>query len=432
MLQSALATSVTRVQHGIQSILSVVIAAVVAYAFGALDSLGNALLASYLSDALGGACAIGELGVFLVAGTAEAEGFAMAQPAHFPGGKALEIAAAKVAFCPGALARERKLVVTEASLGDVSVVVSRHASGAVNFGLADKRKREAFYAAHPKGVAAEAPVLRVDEPPSPKADDDWVEVPGGEEAPRRDFFDRAGEGPTLDRGEENPLEVQGKRLWGLLRTKVAEQVSTRVEAATHYEKTLRSQRRRSSIEDLALEALDFGRSLNDAAGEIYEDQSARALALAKKTARDTLTSALDAALDDDEESQERTMPPIRVAVAGPVAVERLRLALISADGTALLDPPLAFEACRVVVEAADDDAHPAVVLRGVLKALLRRCLDDLIEHRPEDARRLAVALGEEAKKEAASLAQAKIAEHFPKTSAKLKKRSPPPAKSTAL
>ena len=50
----------------------------------------------------------------------------------------------------------------------------------------------------------------------------------------------------------------------------------------------------------------------------------------------------------------------------------------------------------------------------------------------EDARRLAVALGEEAKKEAASLAQAKIAEHFPKTSAKLKKRSPPPAKSTAL
>ena len=72
------------------------------------------------------------------------------------------------------------------------------------------------------------------------------------------------------------------------------------------------------------------------------------------------------------------------------------------------------------------------MLRGVLKALLRRCLDDLIEHRPEDARRLAVALGEEAKKEAASLAQAKIAEHFPKTSAKLKKRSPPPAKSTAL
>ena len=463
VIGASLARGVARVEQGVHSLLSLVIAIGVAYAFGALDVVSNALLASYLGEVLGAACRIQELSVCLFPGTAESKAFRMAEYANFPStADALSIGAASVSFCPRSAFWRRLLVVKEAALRDVRVVVSRHSSGAVNYSLADKRKRASFYDEFPKtrgaGRAA-APVVRVAEPESPRCtspgDDDFVMVDGG--APSRasspeaveaepDFFDRAGDSPGLHgAAEPTPLEEAGSRLWGLLRTKVAEKVEAVVEDATTYERTLRTQRRRSSIEDMALQAIDAGRTLNVVANEIYEDQSARALALAKKTARESLQAALDRALEDDDDDDDaaaaeaRGPPPFRLAFAGPVTVSGLTLALVSADGTQLLDPPLAFERCAIPADAlADDDAEaqakaepPAKVLKRALKLVLQQCLDDLVEHRPDEARRLASAIGEEAKKEATKLTVAHMEKHFPKTAKQLLAKKPPQGKTAS-
>ena len=108
-------------------------------------------------------------------------------------------------------------------------------------------------------------------------------------------------------------------------------------------------------------------------GEVDEAQAGRGGAVGKRRRGDPLRGAPRAALEDEEEAGGGRRRPSRVDVGGPVSGGRRRRALVSADGTALRDPPLAFEACRIVVEAADDDAHPAVAdasafVRGARRA----------------------------------------------------------------
>lgn len=98
----------------------------------------------------------------------------------------------------------------------------------------------------------------------------------------------------------------------------------------------------------------------------------------------------------------------------------LALELVAPDGTPLLAPPLVFESCEV--DAAPETPgpeKPPAALRRVLKAALRACVDDLLEHRPDEATRVAKALGVLAVDATKRSGRAALQKHFPKTTASL-------------
>lgn len=400
----ALATTMSRVESTTRALLSCAIAVVIAYAFGAFDSLGNSLLAAYITDALGANATVGSLVASVFSGTVEARNLRVDEFERFPGGdRCLEVGSAVIHFDAAALCKRRVLVVTRAVLRDVRVVVSRRRDGAVNFGLADKRRRKSFYDAHPPGATSEP-----GSPTAESADDGFVVVVGDAPAPAPDFFDRAGEPPSKFEDAEPVLETGARALWGLLGRGVAR--------ARDYEASLEKKgRRRSAAEDLALEALAATR---EAAGAVAATAD-RAAARARDVLRATLLSAVDDALPDADEPP-RASAIIDLRFAGPVRVEDLTLELVGPDGAALLAPPLRFAARDVDATSSPPSdggggGGPPSALRRVLRIALRGCVDDLLADRPEDAKRVAAALASLAVGDVKREGRAALRKHFPRT-----------------
>lgn len=326
-----------RVKQDVRSLVTTVIAFVILYAFGVIDEMLRWALVRSLTEHLETRVKILALSVYAASNRVDVDEFAVSNWVCFASKhEAVSVFSGRLEVDVVCALRTRTVALDGARFRRVRVCLSRHRDGSLNFEFFAKHKRAKY---------------------DLSAEDGWVQV------------------VPADLAEDYVAE---KWTWTRALFREAAQ------RASDAEHRLRSQNKRSLLEDAALKAF-------------------QAKTAAKEWASDKLKDGLTDVLKRAYERADKNLPnrknwTLRFNTRASVVVDEFQLELYGADGDAMIDQPLVFGS-----RSLDDldtkthhcDGTPARVLLKLGFLLVESCVHELVKSRPDDAASLAKALAKQ-------------------------------------
>ena len=381
-----------RVQSDVRSLLQVVIAFVVLYAFGAVDELVRRLVMRVLAEYWDTNVRIAALSVWAMSGRVDFDGVAVETWRDRGFDKRKESDAVQVSkavvFVDLRKAWSRLVFVEGARVRKIRLVLMRRKDGTLNVEFFARKKRQTEQQRTSSEPTSPGSKL-VHRLFNDEEDDDWVDVSESLKQPNA----------TTSEEETTSPSGKAKQLWSLLST-----------AASEAEKHLRSKTaERSILEDAALYAIDAAQQAKSEV-EVVTDQAKR---WARDRARASLKDALKLLFDRAEQKNDSSVAApkwsIVFSAAATLEVTEFVVELLDARGRKLIDPPLVFEDRKLTDLRNLADPDPARVLLRLGRLLTQSCVEDLVDRRPDDAARLATAIAKQLADDTKRVAKTKFA-----------------------